>query len=64
MWAVPARHGGGLRAADGDEAGFAAGKGGLRAKGQGRYAVPPWRINVDGSRALLDVVIVGVGYLL
>ena len=24
----------------------------------------PWRLSVDGSRAVLDLVIVGVGYLL
>jgi len=30
----------------------------------GRSEVQPWRISVDGSRAVLDTVIVGIGYLL
>jgi hypothetical protein len=26
--------------------------------------VQPWRLNVDGTRAVLDLVLVGIGYLL
>lgn len=26
--------------------------------------VQPWRISVDGTRAVLDTIIVGIGYLL
>ncbi|KAF1345039.1 Ctr copper transporter [Delphinella strobiligena] len=31
---------------------------------QARATVQPWRVGVEGSRAVLDVMIVGVGYLL
>lgn len=29
-----------------------------------RIQARPWRLSVDGTRAVLDLVIVGVGYLL
>ena len=29
-----------------------------------RAQATPWRLNIDGTRAVLDLVIVGVGYLL
>ena len=30
----------------------------------GKALARPWRLSVDGSRAVLDLLIVGVGYLL
>lgn len=77
LWSVPpARRSRALLAASAggvggetDEEKFAAAKGGAdassRAVAQGsRGYARAWRINVDGSRALLDVVIVGASYLL
>lgn len=31
---------------------------------QAKVTIQPWRVGVEGSRAVLDVVIVGLGYLL
>lgn len=76
LWSVPpARRGSALLAAsdagvgEGDEEKFAAAKGGADASSRAvaqrsRGYARAWRINVDGSRALLDVVIVGASYLL
>lgn len=55
--------------AGGDEAkGMQVGEGVAEARGgllrRVRLGTPPWRLKVDGVRAVLDVIVVGVGYLL